>query len=65
MEILKVSGCLHVPSHAQGLRQQRSVSAVCLADTGRDAFSLLAEEVFVFGQQMTMTKEASLEVAEG
>lgn len=43
-----------------------SVSAVGLADTGRDAFSLMAEEVFVMRQQpMTMTEEAILEVAEG
>lgn len=43
-----------------------SVGAVGLADTGRDGFSLVAEEVFVMRQQpMTMTEEASLEVVEG
>lgn len=43
-----------------------SVSAVGLADTGRDGFSLVAEEVFVMRQQpMTMTEEASLEVVDG
>lgn len=43
-----------------------SVGTVGLADTGRDGFSLVAEEVFVMRQQpMTMTEEASLEVVEG
>lgn len=43
-----------------------SVGAVGLADTCRDAFSLVVEEIFVMRQQpMTMREEASLEVVEG
>lgn len=43
-----------------------SVGTVGLADTGRDVFSLVVEEIFVMRQRpMTMREEASLEVVEG